>query len=360
MKDHLIESGIVSTLSEPREVENGDARSTTLKRSRGHFLIALKVIISLLAVASASYAVAHFISTSGDAKWILVEQQQGVADAGTGECAQAIILLTWVIASYPNDLVTKEALAGCYLAQHNFDSATALLQDVASSAPDLSNEMAVANAAFFSGNTALVQSALKVAVAHAITASDSLSIADAASSYGLYSIAGTALYRTQYSHRTYIWYETDAKVELDLGNPRIAVTAAIRAARLSPHSTRASILVDLGNTYVGASEYENAANAYRNALSMDQQIDTVSVYSELSQCYIELGRYPAAIAAAQSGIAISTDEDQYNLELTEATALADQHHSQGAVKLLNAIIAAKSAPANVVSSASALLSAIDD
>jgi tetratricopeptide (TPR) repeat protein len=335
-------------------------RSTLLRRNRRDFFLALKLIISLLFVVSGSFVVLHIISISGGAKLQLTERQQGLSDAGSGECADAINLLSSVIAHDPHDLVSKEALAGCYVSLDNFTSALSLLQDVAASEPNLPNELGVARVAFFDGDSALVQSALKIALVRAATADDFLSIADAASSYGLNSIAAVSLYRTQSAQRTYIWYDTDAQIQLDLGNPSIAVSAALRATRLSPHSTRASTLVDLGNTYVGASEYATAAIAFRGAISMHQQIDDASVYSQLSQCYIDMGRFLKAIASAKSGLANSPGADLYGLELSEATALADLHQSQGAIKILSAIIKAKFAPANVVASASALLSAIDD
>jgi tetratricopeptide (TPR) repeat protein len=333
-------------------------KSTPL-RDRRFAVTALKLIVSLLVIACVAFIVERSIFNSGDAGSLSAERQAGLSEAAAGDCASAVTLLRTVIAQNPNDSASEEALAGCYVSLDDFASALTLLQDVARTSPDVSNELGVARAAFFDGNTALVQSSLKIALAGAGTASDFLSIANAATSYGLNSTAALALNRTRSTQRTYTWYDVDAQIQLNLGNPGIAVSEALRAVQLSPHSTRASMLVELGNTYVGASEYAAAANAYRGAISTHQQIDDADVDSELAQCYINLGRYLKAIAVARSGLTEFPDADQYSLELSEATALADLHQSEKAVKILRSIIVATSAQATVIASASALLSAVD-
>ena len=359
MTDKLSEGGSDSTLSQPSTVEEHDANPVSWQGPRRQIPIAFIVIAALLAVTAAGFLVVHLVLISRGSPTLANERQRGLSDALHDGCPIAISLLTPVVAVYPSDFVVKKALGDCYLALHDFDSALPLLQDVATSRPDVSNEFGLASAAFNTGNSILGQSALRTAIALAITPSDFLSIAETADGFGYYPIAATALGDIKSVLRTYIWYDADAKTQLGLGYPSIAVAAARQAVWLSPELARGGMLADLGDSYVSAREYGVAANAYEEALATHQQINFGSVYVDLSQCYIQLGQYMAAVRASRSGIGTTTGMDQYTLELNEAMALADLHRTEEAINLLRDIVANRSTPTNIVASAGAMLSTLE-
>jgi tetratricopeptide (TPR) repeat protein len=316
------------------------------------------IVVSLLLLAVTAVLLDLYVFSAKSPSTLAYEQKQGLSDAAGGDCTAASPLLASVLSANSNDVVAAESLGKCYAVFGENDSAFALLRTAAASKPSLSNELALASAAFFSGHFAVVEFAMRQAAMKAASPSDQLSVAETDQSYGVYRAADDALRRTPLRLRTYAWYSDDATTQLDLGDPFIAVIAAKRAVRYAPTSARGTLLVGLGDVYSSAGEYSAAANAYQDALSARQSIDTATVYSQLAQCYINVNRFSKALQTTHIGIDKTTGIGWFNLEISQATALVGLKHTPQAIRVLKRIVADPSSPANDVATASAMLSAL--
>jgi tetratricopeptide (TPR) repeat protein len=316
--------------------------------------------MALLLVGAIAGILFHHYAMEPNRNSLSYDQKQGLADAATGECTAAIPLLNSVIGTSSDGVAATESLGECYVVLGESESAMSPLQFAASHDPSLSNEASLAKAAFFSGNSAVVRSAMKEAAAKATSPSDVLTVVSIDQSYGIYPAADNALRRMPYALRTYVWYSDDATNQLDLGNPGDAVSAAARAVQLAPVSSRGALLASLGNAYASAGRYAAAATTYRKALSTRQPIDTSAAYSELAQCYINLNRYWKALAITHIGLENITGAGRSDLQISEAMALAELRHFPQAIRLLKAVAASPSASASDLSNASSMLSALGD
>lgn len=339
-------------------IEDHDVMPMTGQGTRRYKFIVPLIVLALLAFFAVAVFLDNYVFTPRSQYSLSHERKLGLSDAAIGECTTAIPLLSSVVAANSSDFAAKESLGLCYEAQGENGTALTLLQAVAEAEPSLSNELAVAKAAFFSGRSNLVQSAMNEAAVIAVSPNDVLSVVQIDQSYGLYPVAAAALRRTQPALRTYAWFSADAATQLDLGNPGAAVNSSVRAVQLAPTSSRGGLLTELGSTYMDAGEYLAAANAYQKAISTRQPIDISNVYTELAQCYINSNRYSKALATTQFGIENTAGTGKLNLQITEATALAEMNHTLKAIQVLESIMASSSAPANVAATAGAMLSAL--
>jgi tetratricopeptide (TPR) repeat protein len=146
--------------------------------------------------------------------------------------------------------------------------------------------------------------------------------------------------------------------QLDLGNPGAAIVAAEMSLQLSPKSSRGGLFADLGNVYEAAGNYSAAAKAYQEALSTRQTIDSTDIYSELAQCYINANQFSKALVTARTGIKNTASASQFDLQIAEATALAELNHQKIAKQILESVANRPSTPANVVTNVDAMLSAL--
>lgn len=318
-------------------------------------------ISALIAAGAVVVAVAVFKLTSLPSlsgAQLAAQRASGLADVATGNCIAAVGLLRPVVAADPVDLTAKEGLGRCDTALANYSAALQLLTQVASAQPTVPNQLALAAADYDSGLLASSQSALRSAIAHAALPPDFLTIAITAEGYGFYSLAFSALQHVSVGSRTYAWYDTYSKVQLGLGNSGQAVVAARAAVAYAPPSLLGSMLADLGNAYVGAAQYELAAQYYSEALATKQPLNTPVVYTELAQCYLDVGQYSAAADTARTAISITTGPQRYSLFLTEASALSDMHQWSAATSVLHELLRTPGLPQDVQVSARALLNAL--
>jgi tetratricopeptide (TPR) repeat protein len=349
------ETGMLRTARLPEEL-----RAIRFSKHSGlRRILLLAVGIALLLFAGwLGDVIGHVIRGSTSPGTLSYERAAGLSDAIAGNCVGAVNLLAPAVAADASDMEATEALGNCDVALRKYDSAIPLLEAAASSLRSLSSEIALANAAFFSGDLNLVNSSLKSSVAHFRTPAELLSIAGSAQSYGLYAVSFTALSDVPRTKRTSDWYVADAQTLLDLDFHARAVTAAQRAEQISPTSERSETFAAVGNIYESVGNYRDAVTALRAALASGQS-NLGSIYEELSQCYLVLDHYQSAFEAAVNGITNSTGGQVFSLELAEATALGDLHEKRRAVRVLERITTNRLAPANIVDSASALLSTID-
>jgi tetratricopeptide (TPR) repeat protein len=331
-------------------------KSQQVLRREKTLVSAIAVLILVLVVAVV--LLDHYVFSPKNPNTLSYELTQGLSDAAGGECSTAIPLLSSALPANSKNVAAAESLGQCYSELGENDSALSLLQTAAAFEPSFSNELALARGAFFSGHIAVVQFAMKKAAVKASSPLNVLAVVLTDQSYGVYRAADAALRRTPIRLRTYEWYSDDAATQLDLGNPTVAVAAAKRAVRLAPTLSRGVLLEGLGNTYASAGEYAAAADAYQEALSTRQSIDSATVYVQLAQCYINLNRLSKALQTTHIGIDDTTGADRSNLEIPQATALVAARHTPQAIRVLERIVASSSSPANDVANASAMLSAL--
>jgi tetratricopeptide (TPR) repeat protein len=339
--------------------KNHSATQTTKPSLTRRTAVVLIVISSVLVAGCVGELIGHLIRGSTSPSSLASERQIGLSDAASGYCAKAESLLVPVVATDSSDMAAEKALGDCQLQMHQYNSAVLSLGAVAAFQRELPNEIALANAAFFSGNISLVDSSLKAAIALFTTSSDDLAIAQSAQSYGLYTTSARALNDVRPSMRNYVWYEVEAQTQLELGYPVKAVVDAEHLAKLAPASVRSAALMVVGGVYESVGKDRSAVRAFREAIVSETQNDEGSIYGDLSQCYIVLGEYSAALRSTQLGVASASGPTLFSVELDEATALADVQHPMQSVAVLRHIIDNPSAPANTVASASALLSTIE-
>jgi tetratricopeptide (TPR) repeat protein len=351
---HSDETGLVA--KSPARLAPASASKTSRPR---RLLLTLAVVAALVIAVLAGEFIGNLIRGSTSSRALAYDRQTGLADATAGQCADVVNYLAPVVSADPSDTASNEALGGCYVAVHDYQSAVPLLEAVAMVQPTLQSELSLATAAFFDGDASLIKSSLVTAIALSVTQNDHLSVAQAAQSFGLYGVGATALIAVPRATRTYAWYEIDAQSQLDLGNPNAAVAAARASIQLAPRAARGSTLFDAASVDESAGRDRTAVSALKQALAISPKTGAPTTYLDLSQCYTDLGQYPAALQATQSGVAYASGTTLFNLELTEATALEDLHHTTRAVRILTRLVANQSVPTSISASASVLLSTIE-